>query len=118
MTELLPCPFCGGTEFKLYSNWVQCKNDGCQCEGPYGPDCDVAWNSRRPAAGVETESVIAIRRCIAIAEKHYPSISTNMPDGTDVAIDAAIGKVVDEMKALLMDALGIGPEDLKGGEHD
>lgn len=52
MTDLKPCPFCGGTDLTTETDdgifWVTCK--GCYAEGPYlniRADADAAdWNTR------------------------------------------------------------------------
>jgi Lar family restriction alleviation protein len=53
MTELKPCPFCGGEallEEGGMFDLVVCKNAvDCGAEGPYGRDCEeaiAAWNTR------------------------------------------------------------------------
>lgn len=59
MSDLFPCPFCGGApNDKPEDNgsgvfWIICDNvkDGCGCEGPYKhsvEDAEKAWNRRSP----------------------------------------------------------------------
>ena len=55
--ELLPCPFCGGTDLQASSNGIESCFFGCGC-GAEGPTCFThvealeAWNRRaQPPAG-------------------------------------------------------------------
>jgi hypothetical protein len=50
--ELLPCPFCGGSNLKVWNNGVECKD--CDCHWPdlghvgdaSRPEAIAAWNRR------------------------------------------------------------------------
>ena len=53
--ELLPCPFCGGTEIMeascQSSIWYFCGNDNCQAVGPTAYNeagARLLWNTRAP----------------------------------------------------------------------
>lgn len=60
MTELLPCPFCGGEAELSYCGWVSCHN--CGCDGPYTGDSPdeaaAAWNTRDYSDLVETQRLL------------------------------------------------------------
>ena len=45
MADLLPCPFCGGTNLTVCAAWVEC---ACSAYGPGFDDADAraAWNTR------------------------------------------------------------------------
>lgn len=56
-TELLPCPFCGGTNL-VKSPWIEC--DNCGAMGPSPRDCDNysgEWN-RRPSLAQQPAAVV------------------------------------------------------------
>jgi len=48
MSDLLPCPFCGGTDLDVKMMWVYC--EGCSADGPTGAGYEnsaiLAWNTR------------------------------------------------------------------------
>ena len=53
MTELKPCPFCGGTDLNVkkgkYMWWVECCNADCRASGGcqhYKKEAIEAWNRR------------------------------------------------------------------------
>lgn len=58
MSELSPCPFCGGRDVVRLKKCVQC-ND-CGAQGPYTSEdadddkCEQDWNARH--AGEDTEA--------------------------------------------------------------
>ena len=49
--ELKPCPFCGGTDLRVYDrgySWVECRP--CEAEGPAADSRESAiakWNERK-----------------------------------------------------------------------
>jgi Lar family restriction alleviation protein len=60
--DLLPCPFCGGTNLKVFVNAVQCMDVACSAAGPDlghcmdEPEAIMRWNKRAaqpPEAGYD-----------------------------------------------------------------
>jgi hypothetical protein len=65
---LLPCPFCGGTDLKVFDNSVDCKS--CGSTGPdlglcvgekCRPEAIAGWNRRTPKTytGAEVQAMVA-----------------------------------------------------------
>lgn len=81
MSDILPCPFCGGEPNEaIESNgggvfWVICdnvKNNMCGCEGPYRQseaDAIAAWNRRIPQTEVHSDDLAVDRFSAAMKIK-------------------------------------------------
>jgi len=61
MTDLLPCPFCGGTEFEIVDSFDDAAMVvECQKCAAHGPAADALTNihpyTRRPLTEIETDA--------------------------------------------------------------
>ena len=68
MTQLLPCPFCAGTDLWVQPEYVACRycsTEGPWCDGGDKPDAIAAWNRRAPGS---VSDVMYFPRTISPAE--------------------------------------------------
>ena len=96
MADLLPCPFCGGTNLSVVGAWVECE---CCAFGPGHDDADgrAAWNSRaddrwkREATAVLADIADAIGPAALLGESHGATIRRLIVERNDFALLARSG---------------------------
>ena len=83
MSELKPCPFCGGkAELSRFQEaecyWVSCNTQGCEIEiacHPCSASAKKTWNTRAPDPRVEkmTNTLLNIVECVEMRHELYVS---------------------------------------------
>lgn len=104
--DLLPCPFCGGTEIHIddngYEEWLQCV--GCNAAGPYteddaeaGVSLKEAWNRRSVPPSVRDflGKMQGVCMGVAMSGRDHPN-----PDG-------ALMELFNEAQAILFPPVAV-----------